>query len=134
VDIQNKLKKEGRRLTKPRQEIMKIMSDYPLSAQGIHNKLKKKNQHMNLTSVYRSLELFAEMGQIRVLELGDGKKRYERINESNHHHHFTCHTCGSIKDISSSVEEAMIKDIQKRSNFTVTSHSIELSGICNNCG
>lgn len=109
------------------------MSDYPLTAQEIHNKLKKKKKSMNLTSVYRSLELFTTMGQIRALELGDGKRRYERVNENNHHHHFTCEKCQTIIDFSSSFGETMLKDVQKRNKFTIKSHSIELSGICNNC-
>lgn len=133
MDIQTKLKKEGYRLTKQRQEVINTVSDYPLTAQEIHNKLKKRKMSIDLASVYRSLELFTTMGQIRALDLGDGKKRYELTNESNHHHHFSCSTCGLIKDISFSAEETMIDDFQKHSNFTVTSHSIELSGVCADC-
>ena len=127
------LKKQGFRITLPRQEIFNILRNYPLTVREISQTLKTKNILVDLASVYRSLELFKQMGIVQEIDLGDGMKRYELIRQDKHHHHFVCNNCGTIKDISSKIEEKMMKDIQSKTKFLIQDHSLEMFGLCQKC-
>lgn len=132
MDILSQLKEKGHRLTKPRQEIVKVLADYPLTVQEIYSRLLKKNIHIDLASVYRNLELLLDMGVVYVLELGEGKKRYELVNKDKHHHHLICNNCGSIQDIVINEHEIM-NEVTTKSQFKVDHHHLEFYGWCANC-
>ncbi len=132
MELLEKLKKQGYRLTKPREEIVKVLKDYPHSVQELFDELKLKKVSIDLASVYRSLELFAKMGIIQEVELGEGKKRYELIDENHHHHHLVCNNCGTIEDVEIE-EEKVLSEVNKKSKFKVQKHRLEFFGICENC-
>ncbi len=133
MDKLQKLKKSGYRITKPRQEILKILYSYPLTVQEIATSLKKKKTSIDLASIYRGLELFKQMGIVQEIEFGEGKKRYELVDQNKHHHHLVCNNCGRIEDMRSKQENKMIKELQKKTNFKIQDHSIELFGLCYKC-
>ncbi|OGK09330.1 hypothetical protein A2767_03805 [Candidatus Roizmanbacteria bacterium RIFCSPHIGHO2_01_FULL_35_10] len=125
-----KLRSKGHRITDQRERILQKIKSHPQTVEEIHESLDKK---VNLASVYRTLKLFVKNKAVRVINFGDGKKRYELLDEKNHHHHFTCNNCKSIEDISSQLEEKLIEDIQLKSKLKIASHSLELFGVCHNC-
>ena len=92
----SKLRSQGHRITKQREKILEALSATPQSVGVIYKKLNNK---VNLVSVYRNLELLSKIDIIRVLDFGDGKKRYELIDEGRHHHHLICNHCGSTEDV-----------------------------------
>lgn len=128
----NTLKEGGYRITKQRKEILNVLKPYPMTVEELHKKLSQKKIHMDIVSIYRSLELFEKMKMVRVVELGEGKKRFELISEANHHHHVVCNSCGTIKDIEIK-EEELIRSIQRKSGFKVADHRLEFFGTCNQC-
>lgn len=132
VDILDQLKHKGYRLTKPRQELLHVLVDYPLTVHEIYSTLQKKNISIDLASVYRSLELFVNMGIVRVIELNDNKKRYELVDIHNHHHHLICTNCKTIEDVNIN-ENNFLKEMQRKSAFKVDHHHLEFFGLCKNC-
>lgn len=126
------IKEKGYRLTKPREEILKVLESYPLTAQEIHNALVLKHISVDLASVYRSLELFVDMGIVHAIELGENKRRYELVDEKNHHHHLICNSCGNIEDISVD-EKKLLTEVDKKSKFKIDHHHLEFFGTCSRC-
>lgn len=126
------LKQKGYRLTKPRQELLHTLSSYPLTVQQISDALRKKNIRVDLASIYRSLELFVDMGIVHVIEFGEDKKRYEIVDQDNHHHHLMCNKCGTIEDITVN-EHSLLTEISTKSNFKIDHHHLEFFGICQHC-
>ena len=125
-----KLRSKGHRITSQRQNILQKIKLQPQTVEEIHEELKNK---VDLASVYRALKLFVKNKAIRVVNFGDGKKRYELIDQDNHHHHTICNSCGTIKDIALTDEEKIIRDAAKNANFQIKSHSLELFGLCQKC-
>ena len=83
--------------------------------------------------VHINIDLFLRLGYAREVELGDGKKRYERTDVP-HHHHLICKSCASIQDVEvkqnlAKEEERFVKEYQ----FQVTQHALEFYGLCKNC-
>ena len=132
MNIVSLLKEKGFRVTKPRLEIIKVLSNYPLSAEEIHDALDKKNIRVDLASVYRSLELFVKMSVVYSIELGEGKKRYELVNKNYHHHHLICNKCGTIENVEMN-EINFDKKINEKSKFLIDHHHLEFFGLCQDC-
>ena len=126
----DKLRSKGHRITNQRESILQKIKSSPQTVEEIHESLVK---NVDLASVYRTVKLFVKNKLVRVVNFGDGKKRYELLDEKNHHHHFTCNNCKTIEDITSQLEERLIADIQTKSNLKIENHSIELFGLCQNC-
>ena len=127
------LKKNGYRITKPREEILNVLNRHPLTVEEIHTSLLKKKISVDITSIYRSLDLFKKLGLVTEIELGEGKKRYEFNDKNKHHHHIVCEDCGMISDISLTQEKKLIDSMKKNSKFKITGHLLEFSGLCQDC-
>lgn len=101
-------------------------SKKPVDAAVLVNKLG-----VNKTTVYRQIEKFVKEGLILEVEFGDGKKRYE-LGSLDHHHHLICKKCKKIEDIALD-EDIVLKEVVKKTNFKVESHSLEFFGLCIDC-
>lgn len=132
MHLAKKLKNKGYRLTRPRTEVLKTLTDYPLSVQEISEVLDKKNIRLDKASIYRTLELLVNMGLVYSIDLGEGKKRYELVDETKHHHHLVCNSCGKIEDIIVE-EKKLLTDINKQTQFKIDHHHLEFFGLCINC-
>lgn len=133
MDIKILLRNKGYRITSERQYILEAVTKHPLTVQEIYNRLQKKKLNVDLASVYRNLELFTNLKIIQVIEIKEGKKRYELINEDNHHHHLVCNSCGKIEDIEIKEEKKLLSKVKVKSYFKIENHSLEFFGLCTNC-
>ncbi len=125
------LKDKGYRITEQRKKILEVMRSHPLTAQEIFELLEKHGEKIDLASVYRTLHLLTHMGIVTVVEIREGKKRYELVKD--HHHHLICDNCGTIEDIMPIGEEGLMKEIQGQTQFQITNHSLEFFGLCTRC-
>lgn len=127
----SQITKAGYRLTTPRKTILSIVTEDPLTAQEIYQKLLNENKQYDLATVYRNLELLVQLKLVTKVQFGTGSARYEMIGKA-HHHHLICEHCGSIEDIHLK-EKALLQQITQTSTFKVERHSLEFFGLCKNC-
>lgn len=120
--MQNKLKKSGYKITKPRLAILEELkkSHKLMSAKMLFNKIK----NVNLTSVYRTLDILEETGLV-FKESIKGEHFY--YVAAKQHHHIICDKCGYSKCVP--CKEKSIKV----SGFTKINHQLLLKGICQKC-
>jgi len=112
----------GYKITKPRFALLKYLSSHhaPLSARELHRKIKIFDQ----ASVYRTLNLFDELGIVHV-ELIEKEKLYCLADTP--HHHIVCKKCGYMERTEC---EHTFKNYK---NFNSVHHQLTLTGVCNNC-
>lgn len=122
------------RQTKPRLAILEFLqnSSKPLDVLEIKKHLDQKKIKLNLTTVYRVLELFLKTGLVNRVEFQEGKYRYEASSQK-HHHHLVCQNCGKIEDIENCSLEGLEEKITHRSEFLIKYHSLEFFGLCKDC-
>lgn len=129
------LKKKGYRITTVRKAIAAIFERHqePLSADEIKELLKEKKLFPNKTTIYRELETLLKETIVEVVDLGEGKKRYE-LSGKGHHHHLFCQQCQKITcvEIGSHLAEVE-KSIEQSLGFVVLGHHLEFIGLCKNC-
>ena len=126
--------KIGQRYTQTRKNIFKAIEhfDKPVSAQEIHDLLKKQKEEVDLTSVYRNLELMKKSDMVNVVLFGEDKKRYELKDKKEHHHHFVCEKCGYIRDLEMK-EENLMKIMKNNKGLLIKYHNLEFFGLCPDC-
>jgi Fur family ferric uptake transcriptional regulator len=132
--ISEKLREKGYRLTPQRLMILAAIehSDEHISAEEIYAQVAAKYPDVNISTVYRTLELLKKIGMVYEINLGEGRIRFH-AEESGHHHHLVCQSCGTVIDID---EAALLslKDILMRDyHFQAELRHVGVFGICEKC-
>lgn len=94
--------------------------------------LRQKGVKSDLVTVYRTLDLFTQLGLVQKTQFGDQTVRYELVGATGHHHHLVCEQCGSIEDVPLD-EQMLLGQVGKKSKFQVTRHVLEFFGRCVKC-
>ena len=105
-----------------------------VTAQDIEDALRRKGRAVGRASVYRVLDLLAELGLASRIEVGQGMARYERIEPSgDHHHHMICDECGDVLPFEDRELERALDHLAGRLSFDVADHEVLLHGSCKDC-
>lgn len=112
----------------------KIMLDYlkkkntPLSAEMIF--LDLPSGSMNLSTVYRTLDVFVEHHLVEKYHLGN--IAYYKMIGDDHKHYMVCEKCSRLIEFDCHVEEYIKKETDKH-NFKLRSHDLTIYGVCSQC-
>jgi Fe2+ or Zn2+ uptake regulation protein len=85
----------------------------------------------DFSTVFRALNWLEAEGEVRRVDLGDGKARYEAPRD--HHEHVRCIQCGSIAEVPGCVVDEAAAGIEARTGYAVQSHQVVFAGLCPNC-
>jgi len=107
-------------------------ADSHISAEEIYAQVRARYPQMNISTVYRTLELVKELGLVTETDLGDGRVRYHCIGKGRHHH-LVCEKCGEIIDMEESVLSPLWVEIQQKYNFKVNMKHLAFFGLCPRC-
>ncbi len=138
--ICRKLHSSDYRITPQRQTILKVFIENAskhLSAEEIYYLVKEKHPEVSLATVYRTLDLLAELGILQKMNFNDGRSRYEFTEQDNqhlhHHHHMICLRCGKVTEFEDILLDSLEDVIAKRTNFKIVDHHVKFFGFCENC-
>ena len=124
----------GHRLTEPRRAVAEL-----ISARGRHftaaellDDARVRRLGIGRATIFRALDLFAELGVLERLELPSGEHAYVRC-EPAHHHHVVCSRCGRASEVEDCGMQAVVAEVRRRTGFEIESHRLELYGLCPGC-
>jgi len=103
-----------------------------LDADEIYRRARIKQPRISLSTVYRTLRMFKELGLIEELHFGDAHHRYE-IKPSSEHQHLICLGCGKIVEFECPLSPKMKEDIARENDFEVTGVEVRMTGYCPQC-
>lgn len=123
------------RSTRQRDAIYAALGRAPrfLSAQDLHQDLRRAGAQVGLTTVYRTLQSLAAKGEVDVLVNTEGEAIYRRCRSEAHHHHLVCRACGTSVEVASEEVERWAGETGRRHGFTAVTHTAELCGLCRAC-
>jgi len=133
-DIVSKLSERGYRLTPQRMMILSAIenSNDHISAEEIYTQVAAKYPHINISTVYRTLELLKELGLVTETDLGGGRVRYHPADKG-HHHHLVCTECGAIIDLDESVLSSLKSVLLREYEFSADLRHLAIFGRCVKC-
>jgi Fur family ferric uptake transcriptional regulator len=134
-EIVKKLTDKGYRMTPQRLLIVSAIedSDGHVSAEEIYAQVVAKYPHVNISTVYRTLELLKELGLVTETDFGEGRVRYHPA-EKGHHHHLVCTECGAIIDLDESSLSSLKRMLLREYKFNANLKHLAIFGRCHKCG
>lgn len=136
-DIKDILRGKEYKLTPQRQIIMQAfleVGEMHLSAEDVYNIVKQQHSDIGLATVYRTLDLLADLEVLSKMDFGDGRSRYELNKADAHqHHHLLCLRCGSVIEFEDDLLDELETVIAKKSKFQIVDHQLKFYGYCSAC-
>src|SRR5690606_24149400 len=127
------LRARGLRLTAQRQLVLEAV--YRLghaTPDQVHAEVARTASGVNITTVYRTLELLEELGLVTHTHLSHGAPTYHGVTEQQHVH-LVCRGCGGIDDVPVDVLDALAGTIAAQKSFQVDKGHVALFGVCGAC-
>lgn len=125
------------RLTPQRALILRLLFEHDgehLSAEDLYALVERANPEVGLATVYRTLELLAELRVVQAVDFGDGRARYELAGGERHaHHHLLCLSCGRVEEVGEDLLERLEQAIEAEHGFAIFDHQVKFTGLCREC-
>ena len=136
--LREKLKEKGFKLTPQRRAILDIILETEgkhLSAEEIYDLVKVKCPDIGLATVYRTMQMFEEVGLVYKHNFDEVRSRYEinHHNEYHQHHHLICVGCSKVIEVEEDLLEQLESGIEKKYNFKISNHNVKFFGYCEKC-
>jgi Fur family ferric uptake transcriptional regulator len=129
-----RLQASGIRPTRARALVLEALAAEPndATAQEIHFRLRERGHRVGLATVYRTLAVLGEHGVVDALIHHAGEACY-RLCGPGHHHHLSCTGCHRVVELADCRLESWLAGLGDQHGFTVTGHTIEVTGRCADC-
>lgn len=125
--IERACRDKGVRLTGRRRIIAQVITelkDHP-DVNELHHRAAKIDERISLSTVYRTVKRFEELGIIQRHEFRDGRARYEST-PAVHHDHLIDVTTGRVVEFHSEEIERLQAEIASKLGYRVVGHRLEL--------
>src|SRR6185503_10317381 len=138
-DLSELLERKGVRATPRRLEVLEELARErdDVTAQQLWGRLRERDSHTGLATVYRTLALLSEKGVVDVLSHDAlsqrGGEQCYRLCGDEHHHHLLCERCHRVVEVQECGLDDWVADAAKRHGFVATDHRVEIVGLCADC-
>ncbi len=132
-DLIKFLKEKGYKVTPQRIAVyvmLKNTKEHP-SVDMLYNRLQPEYPTMSLATVYKSLEVFKELGLVQELNVGEDKFRYDA--NVNRHPHIVCIDCGKVEDIDNEMIFDLGGQVEKKTGYQLVGQQLYFFGYCPGC-
>jgi Fur family transcriptional regulator, ferric uptake regulator len=133
-ELASRLRAVGQRVTPQRLFILGAFASpgEHLTAEEVFERVGPLAPAVNRSTVYRTLELFRDLGLISETDLGGGVRQYEILDDERHHH-LICRKCGQMIELEDELVAPLRHEVERRYGFEVTIDHLALFGACPHC-
>lgn len=131
--VTNILREKGFKATPQRLAVYDALSStksHP-NAEMLYNMLQPSYPTMSLATVYKTMDIFAELGLIQVLNVGEDSYRYDA--ETASHPHIRCIECNRVDDIFDFQAEGLMSEVGAQTGYQLTGRQLYFFGRCPEC-
>jgi Fur family ferric uptake transcriptional regulator len=137
IEVERAIRASGRRLTTQRSKILCALraSGGHATAEQIYARVSAADPHagISLSTVYRTLEQFAEARLVARLDGGSGSASYEWRDPESPHQHLLCGECGAVAEVELPELVELGERIRERTGFEPDIHHLGIGGLCTRC-
>ncbi len=129
------LHRYGLKNTRPRSLVLQILIHHQglLTAEDIYQMLLEQGQSINVSTVYRILEMFTEKKVTEKAYLPDVRKYGFSLHSLGHTHRLICLRCHKVVELGHCPLSDFEKDVAQSTAFHIVGHNLELYGYCPDC-
>lgn len=121
---------KGLKMTEQRRVIARVLSesDNHPDVERLYQRASEIDPRISIATVYRTVRLFEEANILKRHEFGDGRARYEEINEDHHDHLIDLHS-GKVIEFSNENIEKIQRRVAEDLGFRLIGHRLELYAV-----
>jgi len=129
------LHQRGFRLTPQREMVLSVMHEVEglATADDIYGRVQQRSAAVDISTVYRTLDLLQELHMVACVDPGDGQNRYELLGVHGPHIHLVCQACGTITGIERDIVQPLADRLLAEHGFTADLDRLALPGLCQTC-
>jgi len=130
-----RLREHGFRLTPQREMILSVLHDVEgfATAEEIYERVSAITSSVDISTVYRTLELLQDFHLVASVDPGDGQRRYELLGLHGQHFHLICLSCGKIIGVKPDVVEGLATELRETYGFEIDLEHLSIPGLCKAC-
>ncbi|MGI8881281.1 MAG: Fur family transcriptional regulator [Jatrophihabitans sp.] len=128
-ELADRLRERGLRMTSQRQQVLDAVRELE---HATPEQVAAAVAGVDLTTVYRALELLEELGLVAHTHLGHGAPSYRMAGD--HHVHIVCHDCGSVVDAEPALARGLRDRLRTKHDFELDLSHFTVFGRCGKCG
>ena len=131
--IIDSLRETGYRLTPQRMMVVSILHDSKghISAEEIHARVQEHYPYVDISTVYRTLQLLKRLHFVTETNLGGGAVRYELSR--GQHHHLVCQRCSASVQLEDSFIQPLRQKLRDDYRFEADLEHFAILGLCERC-
>jgi Fur family ferric uptake transcriptional regulator len=127
------LRARGYRLTPQRQLVLEaVVSLGHATPEDIVAAVRRTATGVNISTVYRTLELLEELGLVTHTHLGHGPPTYHAATDEEHVH-LVCRVCGSVSETSPDLVDGVVRTLAATEGFVADVGHLAIFGTCRSC-
>ena len=128
------LRRAGHKLTPQRLMILRALrhAGGHVSAAQIAEQVRAAYPFVDVSTVYRTLDVLKRMRLATVTDMGSGDAVFEWAPPEPHHH-LICSSCGDVQDLGHGYLEGLASAIERQFAFTADLHHFAIFGLCREC-
>jgi Fur family peroxide stress response transcriptional regulator len=132
--LANRLKGRAYRLTPQRIALLRLIaaSEGHPSAAHLYEGIKGQFPTTSLATVYKTLNLLKELGEVLELGFSHDDNRYDG-SRPYPHPHLICIRCRKIMDPQLSLLNDLTQEVAELTGYEVLSHRLDFYGVCPDC-
>ena len=134
AEARQTLNNSSRRATAQRTLLLDLLgrSRGHVDADELYRQAKKQNPRISLSTVYRNLQLFKNMGLVDERHFDEEHHHYE-VKTGSEHQHLLCLECGKVTEFDYPAAQKFRENIARKYDFDITGVEIHLTGLCSDC-
>jgi Fur family ferric uptake transcriptional regulator len=130
---QTKLRESGYRLTAQRQLVLEAVSRLGhATPEDICVEVRSTAHAVNISTVYRNLEVLEELGLVAHTHLNHGAPTYHATTEEPHVH-LVCRRCDAVESVPVELVAGVVERLSSERGFRPDVRHMTFSGLCRNC-
>jgi len=125
---------QGHLLTNQRRLLLELIrqAEGHIDAKELYRRASARDESISPATVYRSLNLFKQLGLVDERRLGKMRCYYE-VKQPAEHQHLVCRGCGKVIEFKSPLIRRLVDKVQHEHGFKVTKAELYLEGYCLEC-
>lgn len=132
-DWRERLRASGHRLTVQRELVLSAVEELGhATPDQVFAHVREHSNALNISTVYRSLEVLEELGLIRHAHLSDRAPTYHSVTD-HEHFHLKCRNCGRVVSVDPTTARPLADSLRSDHGFVADVGHLTVFGQCEEC-
>lgn len=132
-ELAARLREQGYRLTPQRQLVLRAVEKLGhATPDEVLAEVHAQSSAVNVSTIYRTLEVLEELGLVRHAHLSDRAPTYHSVSD-HEHFHLVCRNCHKVVSVDPEVVAPLAERLEREQGFVLDVGHLAVFGRCTNC-